>query len=193
MNPSGGQGWAEYRWADANGDHFAQPGEVDDHAAPLLASGGGFNPADPTAVASANLIDPDLKAPRTSEIVAGIDRELFPDFAVSVELHLPPATTASYLPAHRHDAPPTTRRRPRSRGTLPDGTPLQRRRPSSRTPRLVAAGNSGRIATNADDYTRRSSGFELARPRSGCPTSGCSAWPRATTTTPSTTTRPCRS
>jgi hypothetical protein len=158
MNPSGGQGWAEYRWTDLNGDHFAQPGEV--NTSQFLASGGGFNPANPTAVSSANRIDPDLQAPRTNEIVAGIDRELFPNFAVSVSYtyrklnrfynqHRIGMTPADYIAQA-----PTT-------GTLPDGTPY-----SVVTyipnPTLVAAGNSGRFLTNADDYHQKFSGIEFS-------------------------------
>ena len=48
------------------------------------APGGGFNPANPTSVGSANRIDPDLTAPITQSFVAGLDRELMPNFAVGV-------------------------------------------------------------------------------------------------------------
>ena len=49
-NPSSAAGWAEYPWVDPNGDHLAQTNEVLVNQ-PLLASGGGFNTANPTAVA----------------------------------------------------------------------------------------------------------------------------------------------
>ncbi len=52
-NPSSAAGWVEYPWIDANGDHLAQTNEVQIQM-PLLASGGGFNTANPTSVASAN-------------------------------------------------------------------------------------------------------------------------------------------
>ncbi len=90
MNPSGGQGWAEYPWADLNGDHFAQPNEVTTTGASARHRRR-LQPRHPTAVTSANQIDADLQAPRTNEIVAGIDRELFPNFAVSVSYTLPQA------------------------------------------------------------------------------------------------------
>jgi hypothetical protein len=50
----------------------------------FITSAGGFNPANPTAVTSANRIDPDLKAPVTSSIVAGLERELRPNLALQV-------------------------------------------------------------------------------------------------------------
>ena len=51
--------------------------------------GGGFNPANPTAVTSANQIDPNLKAPLTHSFVAGVDRELMaePRGAGELQLH----------------------------------------------------------------------------------------------------------
>jgi hypothetical protein len=159
MNPSGGQGWAEYPWRDLNGDHFATPNEVTITASPL-ATGGGFNPAAPTAVTSANQIDPDLQAPRSKEIVAGIDREVAPNFAVSVSytwrhydrfLTYPRVgmTSADYVAGT-----PVT-------GTTPGGTaysvpiftPLAAK---------VTAGRNGRFLTNADDYSQTFGGVELA-------------------------------
>ena len=50
----------------------------------FISAAGGFNPANPTAVTSANVIDPNLKAPVTQSVVAGVDRELMPNLAVQV-------------------------------------------------------------------------------------------------------------
>ncbi|HMD36563.1 MAG TPA: TonB-dependent receptor [Vicinamibacterales bacterium] len=80
MNPASTAGSATYRWIDTNGDHFAQADEV--LTSQRLTQGGGFNPANPTAVTSANQIDPNLKAPITHSVVAGIERELRPNLAV---------------------------------------------------------------------------------------------------------------
>ena len=80
LNPSSAAGSATYRWADTNGDHFAQASEVDLNQ--FISAAGGFNPANPTAVTSANQLDPNLKAPRTTSVVLGIDRELIPNLAV---------------------------------------------------------------------------------------------------------------
>jgi hypothetical protein len=80
-NPSSGAGWAEYRWSDANGDHLAQANEVLTNQ--FITAGGGFNPANPTSVTSADLVDPDLKAPVTTSIVTGVDREVLPSTTIS--------------------------------------------------------------------------------------------------------------
>ena len=81
-NPSSTAGSATYRWTDLNGDHFAQDNEVNTSA--FISAAGGFNPANPTAVSSANVVDPNLKAPITQSVVAGIDRELMPNLALQV-------------------------------------------------------------------------------------------------------------
>jgi Carboxypeptidase regulatory-like domain/TonB-dependent Receptor Plug Domain len=82
LNPASTAGSVTYRWIDANHDHFAQADEV--LTDQRLTQGGGFNPANPTAVVSANQISPDLKAPLTHSFVAGVERELMPHFAVQV-------------------------------------------------------------------------------------------------------------
>ena len=81
LNPSSTAGSATYRWIDLNGDHFAQANEVNLNQ--FITAAGGFNPANPTAVTSANVLDPDLKAPRTTSVVVGIDREMIPNLAVT--------------------------------------------------------------------------------------------------------------
>jgi hypothetical protein len=159
MNPSGNQGWAEYPWRDANGDNLAQPGEVT--ITPVaLATGGGFNPANPTAVASANRIDPDLVAPRTGEIVAGFDRELFPDFGVSISYtyrHYDRFLTYPRIGMSASDYSPGAV----VSGTLPDGSPYRVQTFNPNAP-AVNAGGSGRFATNSDDYSQTFHGVELA-------------------------------
>lgn len=81
-NPSSTAGSATYRWVDLNGDHFAQPDEV--QLDQFITAAGGFNPANPTAVTSANVLDPNLKAPVTSSVVAGIEREVIPNLGLGV-------------------------------------------------------------------------------------------------------------
>lgn len=82
MNTSSVAGSATYRWTDLNGDHFAQAEEVD--LTQRITAAGGFNPANPTAITSSNVLDPNLKAPVTHAFVAGVDRELMPNLAVGV-------------------------------------------------------------------------------------------------------------
>jgi hypothetical protein len=158
-NPSGVAGWAEYPWSDLNGDHFAQPNEVTITPTPL-ATGGGFNPANPTAVTSSNVIDPNLKAPITNEGVFGIDRELLPNLAVSA--------TYTYRKFTRFVAFPRVGMSAADyapgavlTGSLPDGT-------SYSVPTFipnaakVAAGGNGRFQTNTSDYYQTFNGIEFS-------------------------------
>jgi hypothetical protein len=63
-NPSANAGFAEYPWVDLNGDQLAQPNEVRTDL-PVISFGGGFNPAAPTAVTSADVIsDTELQRER---------------------------------------------------------------------------------------------------------------------------------
>ncbi len=101
-NPSSAAGWVEYPWVDANGDHLAQTNEVRVNL-PLLASGGGFNTANPTAVTSANQIDPDFKAPASMGFILGYDRELRPESRRCGELHLRPGHQPPDDAVHRFD------------------------------------------------------------------------------------------
>jgi carboxypeptidase family protein/TonB-dependent receptor-like protein len=162
-NPSSNAGYATYRWVDTNGDHLAQPSEVllDQY----ITSGGGFNPANPTAVTSANVTDPNLSAPVTQNLVAGIDRELMPNLALQVNYSytrtsnlfgnvigaITPrvgVTLADYTPGSGFI------------GTLPDGTaynvptfiPLAAK---------VAAGGNGFLRTNIPGYYTDYHGIEI--------------------------------
>ena len=81
-NPSGTAGYAEYPWKDLNGNHLAEANEVD--TTTLLSFFGGFNPAAPTSGVSANVIDPNLKAPTTQSVVVGVDREVMPNLGLQV-------------------------------------------------------------------------------------------------------------
>ena len=80
-NPSSNPGYVDYRWNDLNADNFAQAEEVLLDLG-FIAPGNGFNPANPTSVMSADTIDPDLKAPVTTGVVIGIERELMPNLAL---------------------------------------------------------------------------------------------------------------
>ncbi len=82
LNLASVAGSATYGWTDLNGDHFAQAEEVDLNN--FITAAGGFNPANPTAVTSANVLDPDMKAPVTTSVVAGVDRELMANLALTL-------------------------------------------------------------------------------------------------------------
>ena len=164
-NPSSAAGWVEYPWEDLNGDHLAQTNEIRVDQA-LLTSGAGFNPGNPTAVSSPNVIDPDFGAPVSTNVIIGFDRELRPNLAMQVNYtygrvtNLPTAvnntsegpflglTTADWLPAD-----PLV-------GTL-DGV-------SYSIPLFipdaakVAATGGGRHLTNYEGYATTFSGLEVA-------------------------------
>ena len=63
-----------YPWVDANGDKIAQPSEIIASTKPLSVSGN-WNPLNPTAVSTANTIDPNLKNDSTQEFIVGLDHQ----------------------------------------------------------------------------------------------------------------------
>jgi hypothetical protein len=164
LNPASTAGSATYRWVDKNGDHFAQNDEV--LTDQRLTQGGGFNPASPTAVTSANRMDPNLKAPLTHSFVAGVDHELSATMAVQVNYSYTRTTnlfgnaTAEITPrtgvtlADYSAGPVLT-------GTLPDGAAYS-------VPTYVAngakvvAGGLGFLVTTVPGYYTDYHGLEVA-------------------------------
>jgi len=164
MNPSSSAGVAVYRWNDLNGDHLASADEV--LTDQFVAAANGFNPANPTAVTSSNRISEDLRAPVTQSVVAGLERELKANLAVSVNYtysrtnDLLGNATFSVTPrvglslADYAPGPVLT-------GTLPDGStysvptyiPNQAK---------VTAGGSGFLLTNWNGYSTDYHGVEFA-------------------------------
>jgi len=164
-NPSANAGYVEYRWVDPNGDHLAQHNEVLVNQ-PFLSFGGGFDPSHPTSVSSADKIDPNLKAPVTTSVVAGVDRELLPNLAMQVNYSYTRTTAYSgdftdYYqpwqgvgPADYIAVAPLT-------GTLPSGSaysiPIYQPDPAK-----VSAGGNGRLLTNWPGYYSYYNGVEFA-------------------------------
>ena len=157
VNPTSTAGYAAYRWADTNGDHLAQANEVNLNQ--FITAAGGFNPGSPTAVTSANRIDPNLKAPRTQTVVAGIDRELRPNLALQLNYSYTRTsslfgnftgpntprvgvTLADYTPAPIGFA-----------GTLPDGTPYNVTTYIPSAAKIATGGNGFLLTTIPDFYT----------------------------------------
>lgn len=70
-----------FPWNDANGDHVITRDEVD---LSRLIYFYGLDPDNPGSAVSPNVIDPNLKAGKTHEVVAGIEREILPEFVVGV-------------------------------------------------------------------------------------------------------------
>jgi hypothetical protein len=164
MNPSSSTGSMTFRWIDANQDHFAQADEVQLDQQ-VGGPGGGFNPANPTAVTSANRLDPDLAAPVTQTVVAGVDHELMRNLTVGAHYtytrtgnlfgnltgNITPrvgVSLADYAPG------------PAVEGSLADGTPYS-------VPTFVpdaarvAAGGGGFLLTNVPGYVVDYHGLEL--------------------------------
>jgi hypothetical protein len=61
-----------YYWIDRNRDHVVQPGELDALRGQVGSSG--IVPTDPASVRSPNLVDPDLRSPRTHEVAGSADK-----------------------------------------------------------------------------------------------------------------------
>ena len=74
-----------YLAVDGNGDNLAQRDEIlFDYG--ILGSYG-FDPTDPTSVASVNRVGIDLKSPRTHEVIVGVDHELpIPNAAITASV-----------------------------------------------------------------------------------------------------------
>jgi hypothetical protein len=165
-NPSSSVGYADYLWpVDLDGDGFADPNEIVATGAPD-SFGGGFNPLDPTSVRSANVLDPDLKAPLTTALTLGVDRELMANLAVSVAYSWNQTTRYAYDPwngvgpGDYELADTAGTPGGQLTGTIPGGGSYSALvyRP---IPARVAAGGNGRIRTNFDGYSTRYSGIDF--------------------------------
>lgn len=159
-NPSGQVGYADYPWVDLNGDHLTQPNEVTITSAPLT-FGGGFNPANPTAVTSANVIDPDLEAPKTTGFTLGIDHELRPNFAVGAAYNYGRSTDIHWEPWRGNLTLADYTQTSTITGTLPGGASYSIPVFAPIAARVTAGGN-GRFLTNRDDYRQTFNGIELS-------------------------------
>jgi hypothetical protein len=167
VNPSSNVGFAEYRWNDMNGDQLATPEEV--LLDQFIQAGGGFNPAAPTAVTSANRIDADLKAPVTQSFVAGVDRELMPNFAVQINYSY--TRTHNVLGNFFNSATPRVGVRPGPNGDYTPGPPVTGTLHDGATyniptwvpiQSLVTAGGNGFLLTNWNGYYTDYNGLELS-------------------------------
>ena len=162
-NPSSVAGSATYRWNDLNGDHLAEANEALTNE--FLSAAGGFDPRNPTAVTSANQIDPNLTAPVTQSFVAGFDRELLPNLAVQVSYsytrtsNLFGNSTNNVTPRVGVTAADYTAG-PALTGTLPDGTAYNVPTfiPNAAA---VAAGGNGFLLTNVPGYSTDYQGLEV--------------------------------
>jgi len=158
-NPSTSNGYIDYRWIDANGDHLVQPGEVPIAQGPLASFGGGFNPANPTAAVSPNIMDPNLTAPEVTNVVAGVERQLTASLAVHVTYTFTRTTNLNYTP-WAGVAPADYQAGALVTGTLQDGTPYS---VPTFVPNaaVVAANGNSRLLTNRPDYGNQYHGVDI--------------------------------
>ena len=75
-----------YPWVDLNGDKVVQANELTltNGGRNPLAVTGNWDPNNPTAVTTANTVDPNLRNDRTDEFILGLDHELGAGFAAGV-------------------------------------------------------------------------------------------------------------
>jgi hypothetical protein len=154
INPVAGQSYAYYGWNDANHNNLVEVGEVD---LSNFQFSRGYDPDDPAAVSAVDSFDPDIHAPLTDEILAGIDHELFPAFAVGVAYTYRKFSDQLFrfrTGLTRDDYVLATT----ITGTLPDGTaysaPVYRIAPGIARP-------PGYVFTNRDDYDQTYHGIDL--------------------------------
>lgn len=155
-NPSGSVGFAQYPWTDLNGDNLAQPNEVD--TSRLLSFGGGFNPANPTAVTSANRFDEGFEAPITTNLIVGIDRELIPNLAVALNYTYGRTTNWDAVPWFGLTAADYAAGTPLT-GTLPGGATHNVPTFIPDAVKVRANGNS-RVLTNWEGFATNFHGLE---------------------------------
>jgi hypothetical protein len=165
-NPSSTAGSATYRWTDLNGDHFAQANEV--NTSQFISAAGGFNPANPTAVSSANVVDPNLKAPITQSVVAGVDRELIANLALQVNYSY--TRTSDLFGNFSGSITPRVGVTPGINGDYTAGPVLTGTLPDGSTysvptyipiPAKVTAGGNGFLTTNIPGYSTDYHGIEV--------------------------------
>ena len=118
----------------------------------------GFDPADPTSTDSPNTVGSNLKAPRTHEVIIGIDHELFRGTAVDASFSYRRFNALRWQPLigiRRGDFEEAGR----VTGDLPDGGTYDQAFFAPRSGVVLPAGN-GREDINREGYHQRYLGFE---------------------------------
>ena len=153
INPIGAVSYAYYGWNDANHNNLVEVGEVDTST---FINSRNYDPANPGAAVSVDSFASGINAPYTDEILAGIDHELFPAFAVGVTYtyrkfndlltRFPTGVTRADYTFERDVT-----------GTLPDGTPYS-------VPTYTITGVDvppGYVYDNRDDYDQTYHGVDF--------------------------------
>jgi hypothetical protein len=148
-SPVGGVGQRTFKWTDLNGDGFVQQNEVDltkELALPQNAT-----------LSTVNKVDPNYSASHDDEIIAGIDRELAPNFALSASYTYRHSTGLPWMPyigVNNTDwvaIPPTTVNGYTAIAFAPGPTNLA----------ALNANSGGQIIQNRPGYSRSFNGVEL--------------------------------
>lgn len=166
---------ALYYWNDKDGNKVITRDELDftkppgcSACLPGMQSFYGFDPKNPASPTSANQIDPNLKAGKTDEVVAGVDFEVLPEFVVGADYthrkYTDPRrsrkiglTTANFVLC----TPAVNIRCPANgvfSGTTSDGTSFSFPLYTLAKGTVVPAGN---ITENRPDYNTTYDGIEL--------------------------------
>jgi len=87
LNPAQGA-YADYSWNDLDGDDRVTANELTGYPLDGILEWGGFDPWNPGALETPNEIDENIKMPLIDEALFGIEREMFPDFALGASLML---------------------------------------------------------------------------------------------------------
>ena len=190
----------QYRWAyfgavDTNGNRKADNNEIDRS---VLIDYGGFDPANPgqSTGKSIHRIG-DYGVPKTHEVIAGLDRELFPNFGVSASFTWRKNVDTNWRPMVNGANTATVINRDdyvqvaTATGSLPSGfdganggtynVPIYGLKSAS----LIPPGK-GTEYRSRDGYYQQVPGASRSRRRSGWPTSGWAGSVTPTTTTVST-------
>lgn len=80
--------YALYFWNDLNRDDLVTTNELTGYPLDGILDFDGFDPWNPGALETPNAIDKNIKMPLTDEALLGIEREMFPDFALGASLML---------------------------------------------------------------------------------------------------------
>jgi hypothetical protein len=155
-SPVGGYSYIAYQWNDANGNHLAEKNEVLTNLGPLY-WGSGLDIKNPGAtVPPPQQIDTIYHANHDNEFIVGFDRELMPNFGVSVaytyhqSADIPGWNPRVGLTSADYTAGGVTTAAGLSgRAFSPNGAKID-------------ASNGARILTNRPDYHTTYSGFEFS-------------------------------
>jgi hypothetical protein len=148
--------YATYSAVDTNHNNVADPSEI---AAGKLIGTTGFDPSNPGALSTNNKIG-SVSAPRTQEVLVGVDREVAPSFGVSATF------TYRYFNNFLWDVPIGATRADYAQSGVFTGTFANVGSVSvpfyALNNAVAAAGGFGYITQNRPDYHQRYLGFELS-------------------------------